>query len=58
MSPVDLRALCAAAGLEVPEDDLPLLAEALANHLEAVERLRCVDVSGIEIPAAFDARWS
>jgi hypothetical protein len=54
----ELSASCAAAGIEVPGEDLPALAEALANHRAAAEQLRAVDVTGVELSAGFDPRWA
>ena len=54
----ELRVLCAAAGIEVPDEDLPALAEALSNHRAGAERLRGVDAAGVEPASRFDPRWT
>ena len=53
----ELRERCAAAGVDVPADDLPLLAAALANHESAIVRLREVYLPGPMPPGPFDASW-
>ena len=52
----ELSVLCRAAGVEVPEQDLAPLAEALANHLAGMERLRALDAA--DVPGEFDPRWT
>lgn len=52
----DLRETCAAAGLDLPDDDLPALHRALARHRDALELLRAA-VSADHEPTQFDPAW-
>jgi hypothetical protein len=55
--PEVLKELCAAAGIEFPDEDIPALAEALANHHAAMERLRGLPIQTVELSGWFDPRW-
>ena len=57
MTAAELRVLCAAAGIVVPEEDVPALLDAFANQAAGAERLRAVDLTGVEPSASFDPRW-
>jgi hypothetical protein len=54
----ELRVQCAAAGLDVPEADLPRLAEAFANHLASIEAVRAIAAGEDLWPEGFDPRWT
>ena len=53
-----LKALCAAAEVDVADDDLPALAVALANHQAAVAQLRRLPLELAEPAVPFDSRWT
>ena len=55
--PEVLKQLCAAAGIELSDEDVPAVAEALANHHAAMQRLRDLPVQSVELSGRFDPRW-
>jgi hypothetical protein len=61
-SPDELRRACAAAGIDVPDDDLHALAEMFENYLELAERVRRLapphPSTDVEQLTPFDARWT
>jgi hypothetical protein len=52
-----LAAAARAAGIELPEADLPSVRAAFANQIEAIAALEAVDASELEPVSTFDPRW-
>jgi hypothetical protein len=50
--------LAALSGLDVPQEELPALAEALANQARRFEPLLDLDLTEVDAPPSFDARWT
>jgi len=61
-APVDrleyVRAMCSAAGVELPDDDLAAVSAGLAQHEASVVRARTEAGESTRLPVpGFDARW-
>lgn len=57
MDPETIRALGQLAGLDIPEEDLNLLAAAMQQHLTSIAALEQLDLSDVESPLIFRAAW-
>jgi Asp-tRNA(Asn)/Glu-tRNA(Gln) amidotransferase C subunit len=52
-----IGAVARVAGIKIPEADLPSLAGAFANQLQAIAALEELDVDEVEPIVSFDPRW-
>jgi hypothetical protein len=57
ISPDTIRTLGRVAGIDIPEEDLAPLVEALTTHLASVNALPTMDVTDVEPPLIFRATW-
>jgi hypothetical protein len=53
----EVKTLAAAAGVDIPDEDLQPLAEALTSQLAAIAVFERFDISRPGPSAAFDPRW-
>jgi hypothetical protein len=54
----ELLVLCKVAGIDVPVEDLPALAQAFANLRAGAEQLRRVELAKIDPPESLDPKWT
>jgi hypothetical protein len=52
-----VRDLSEVAGIAIPIEDLPILADALSRHLEAFRAVDEMELGDVDQAPVFDARW-